>query len=476
MKPAHSIKFLLLAILLGSSGLPFAVYAGPFCGDGNIDTDTVPPEECDEGDVPFSTLCNNTTDQFDGPCQFTICGDNVIQTPNGEGFTEECEPPGTATCNAICMTVTTTTTAAPTTTTTTAAPTTTTTAAPTTTTTAAPTTTTTAAPTTTTTAAPTTTTTAAPTTTTTAAPTTTTTAAPTTTTTTAAPSTTTTAAPTTTTTAAPTTTTTAAPTTTTTAAPVTTTTTATPTTTTTAAPATTTTTAAPATTTTTTAAPSTTTTTLPAVPVCGDGNLDVSESCDDGNILDGDGCTATCEAETVTDELPGGGSVTLTTSDGQGISGLSVGDATGGPSGVSFPFGVISYTASVPNPGDSVEILMEFSDNLPVNLVLYKVDLGGVYAELPTSLWSQVDARTVNVKLTDGDALTDLDGMADGSIDDPIAVGGEASFPFFGGNGGGGCTLGTNASTGMDPIWLFLLAAPGIGYLRRRVGTLRQAA
>ena len=142
---ATTKNLFLLFIFLLCTGLSINTYAGPYCGDGNVDTGTVPPEECDEGDVPPSSLCNNTTDQFDGPCQFTICGDGVVQTPNGEDFVEECEPPNTATCNDICMTITTTTTtttttAEPTTTTTTAEPTTTTT---TTTTTTAPTTTTT---------------------------------------------------------------------------------------------------------------------------------------------------------------------------------------------------------------------------------------------------------------------------------------------------------------------------------------------
>jgi hypothetical protein len=35
--------------------------------------------------------------------------------------------------------------------------------------------------------------------------------------------------------------------------------------------------------------------------------------------------------------------------------------------------------------------------------------------------------------------------------------------------GGGGCTIGNTRSTGMDPIWLFLLLAPGLGILRRRI-------
>ena len=34
--------------------------------------------------------------------------------------------------------------------------------------------------------------------------------------------------------------------------------------------------------------------------------------------------------------------------------------------------------------------------------------------------------------------------------------------------GGGGCTIGNTQSARMDPIWLFLLLAPGLGILRRR--------
>ncbi|MGB5180390.1 MAG: hypothetical protein WBP44_16880, partial [Gammaproteobacteria bacterium] len=126
----------LLFTLILAAGLSFNAYAGPFCGDNIVQPESPYFEECDEGEVQFSDLCNNQTDQFDGPCQFTICGDNVVQTPNGSGGDEQCEPPGTALCDDFCMDVTTTTT-----TTTTAAPTTTTTAGATTTTAAATTTT-----------------------------------------------------------------------------------------------------------------------------------------------------------------------------------------------------------------------------------------------------------------------------------------------------------------------------------------------
>jgi hypothetical protein len=375
--------FLLFTLFL-FTGLSFNSYAGPVCGDGNVDPDPPYNEECDEGDIAATNTCTNTTDQGNGTCTKTYCGDNIVQPTNGFGFNEQCEPPNTATCDDICQDVTTTTTTTAPTTTTTAAGTTTTTAAPTTTTTAAGTTTTTAAPTTTTTAAGTTTTTAAPTTTTTAAGTTTTTAAPTTTTTTMG--------------GGGTTTTTTA-------------------------------------TTSTTAAATTTTTQVPGEP-----SVDVP--------LDGSD-----------------GTVTITTETGETISTVSTGTATGGPSGINFPFGTISYTTSSP-VGGSVTMTFEFSTDLPDNLVIYKVD-NGVYTELPKTIWTKVNARTINVTVTDGDPATDQDGLVNGTIEDPLAVGGGQgdTFDF----GGGGCSISKTPSAGMDPIWLLLLLAPGLGILRRRV-------
>src|SRR5262249_33190906 len=110
-------------------------------------------------------------------------------------------------------------------------------------------------------------------------------------------------ATTTTTTEAPTTTT-AAPTTTTTEAPTTTTpssTTATSETTTTT-PRTTTTTPQPTTTATETTTTTTETTTTTTVPVCGDGIVNGTEECDDGNNAFCDGCTPTCQIETPCDD------------------------------------------------------------------------------------------------------------------------------------------------------------------------------
>jgi len=212
--------FLLFTFIL-FTGLSLNSYAGPICGDGVVNQAS---EECDEVDnatAPASSLCSNTEDLGSGICKFTICGDNIVQSPNGVGFNEECDDGGaSATCSDICQTIAATTTS--TTTTSTAATTSSTTAATTSSTTAATTSSTTAATTSSTTAATTsstaaTTSSTAATTSSTAA-TTSSTAATTTTTQSGGPTTTTTQSggPTTTTTAATSSTTTAAATTTTT--------------------------------------------------------------------------------------------------------------------------------------------------------------------------------------------------------------------------------------------------------------------
>jgi hypothetical protein len=154
--------------------------------------------------------------------------------------------------------------------------------------------------------------------------------------------------------------------------------------------------------------------------------------------------------------------VTIITATGETVSAVSTGIAFGAPSDIYFPFGTISYTTSSP-VGGSVTMTFEFSTDLPDNLVLYKVDNNNVYKELSASVWTKTGARTLEVTVTDGDPATDQDGLVNGSIEDPLAVGGERE------GGSGGCTLSKTSSAGMDPIWLFLLLAPGLGILRRRV-------
>jgi len=150
---------------------------------------------------------------------------------------------------------------------------------------------------------------------------------------------------------------------------------------------------------------------------------------------------------------------------GQTLSNISTGPASGGPAGIAFPFGTLSFKTTSPL-GGSVTVRLIFSEALPLNLALYKVDNAGVYTELPTSLWNQVDARTLDLTLTDGDPDTDQDGAVNGEILDPAAPADlGAPVSSEGGGGGGGCAL--NSAARQDPT-LPLLMLIATGYLLRR--------
>ncbi len=122
------------------------------------------------------------------------------------------------------------------------------------------------------------------------------------------------------------------------------------------------------------------------------------------------------------------------------------------PAGVSFPFGIVSYTTSV-TPNASQTVNLAFSSPLPANTVLYKVDNAGVYSLIPNGAgvdhWTQVNANTVALTLSDGGQF-DLDN-APGVIIDPVAVGngGGTSVPFVG--GGGGCAIVVKPNMPVDP-------------------------
>jgi hypothetical protein len=180
---------------------------------------------------------------------------------------------------------------------------------------------------------------------------------------------------------------------------------------------------------------------------------------------------ATAADATVASRAPlgGGVSATITTAAGEALTGVSVAVATGAPAGIDFPFGTLGYTTTSP-VGGSVTVRMSFSAELPANLGVFKVGNGGVFSELPSSVWRRVDAHSVDVTLTDGDPLTDLDGAANGSIDDPIALGEVvpvSGSSVSGGGGGGGCVL--NPAAREDPaLPILILLSLGSWFLRRR--------
>ena len=160
--------------------------------------------------------------------------------------------------------------------------------------------------------------------------------------------------------------------------------------------------------------------------------------------------------------LASGGTVTLV-STGQYISSFSAAATVGTiPSGMQFPFGMISYQ-STSTVGGSQTVDMTFSSALPANTVLYKVDNAGAFTLIPkgagANRWTQTNANTVAITLTDGGAF-DLDGIANGVIVDPVVVGSPAApvaaaTTATSSGGGGGCSL--NRSASFDPMMLMMM-------------------
>jgi hypothetical protein len=206
-----------------------------------------------------------------------------------------------------------------------------------------------------------------------------------------------------------------------------------------------------------------------------DGQTDVIEIGGDvNNPLDSDvdgvidalepGATATDPAVASGLPLPNGATVTITTAAGEMLSQVSAAAVTNAPADVEFPFGSISYTSTSP-VGGNLTVQMAFSTDLPADLMLYKQDGTGALSELPAAVWTLVNPSRIDMTLTDGDAVTDLDGAANGFIEDPVAPATLTSAPSSGG-GGGGCTVDKRGA-GDAGLSLLLMAWLGYGICRR---------
>ena len=152
---------------------------------------------------------------------------------------------------------------------------------------------------------------------------------------------------------------------------------------------------------------------------------------------------------------------------GEKLSNTGSAIVTDGPRDINFSLGTISFTTTA-QLGGKVNIRLTFTVDLPANLKLFKVSSVNKFTELPDNIWTLENNRTVIVTLTDGDPLTDLDGVVNGSIDDPLGLGVPAPAGIGGGDGGGGggggCTIGTDNY--IDPSFLFILIVLSIGYIR----------
>ena len=158
--------------------------------------------------------------------------------------------------------------------------------------------------------------------------------------------------------------------------------------------------------------------------------------------------------------LLNGNTLTIVTAPGESLSQVASTEieAIHGRSGINLMLGMVSYVTSS-EVGGSVTVRMILSSKLPEELIVYMLDNEGALKQLSRAFWRQVDERTIELTVTDGDPLTDSDNLVNGSIADPIVLG-MAPPSSAGGGGGGGCTV--NAEARLDPIWLLFLVA----YLR----------
>lgn len=116
--------------------------------------------------------------------------------------------------------------------------------------------------------------------------------------------------------------------------------------------------------------------------------------------------------------------------------------STGKPnsSTFTFPNGVVKYTVTGTGVGATVTVTLTYPSTIPAGSKVYKITTAG-YTEFAGA---SISSNQVTLTLTDGGA-GDADGVANGSIEDPVAVatpvtnsGGSAG----GGGGGGSFPLG----------------------------------
>jgi hypothetical protein len=88
---------------------------------------------------------------------------------------------------------------------------------------------------------------------------------------------------------------------------------------------------------------------------------------------------------------------------------------------LNFPYGVNSFQITGLSSGETVTVKLEFAENVPTNAKYYKIDSNGNWSEIPYG--SNDGDKEITISLTDGDPMTDADGLQNGIIDDPGALG-----------------------------------------------------
>lgn len=178
----------------------------------------------------------------------------------------------------------------------------------------------------------------------------------------------------------------------------------------------------------------------------GNGILDSEEGKDGSKDYDGDGIPDYKDTDTATfRQTNNTNSILLHTQKGafSNVTALADDDPSitqNGKPALVFPYGAIRFNITGISPGDSVEVTMVFPDTVPRYAKYYKITSTG-WQEIKINSY---DGNKIKVTLTDGDPATDEDGIANGVIVDPGALGISSTPPEdTGGSDGGTCFIKT---------------------------------
>jgi len=158
----------------------------------------------------------------------------------------------------------------------------------------------------------------------------------------------------------------------------------------------------------------------------GNGILDSEEGADDNKDFDKDGTPDYKDSDTAS-LRPANGirHITLNTNKGDLANIAAYMDTDPaisqvGKPAISYPYGAMKFSITGLTAGASVEVSMVFPDDVPKYAQFYKITSAGWQA---LDFGSNNGDNTITVKLTDGDPNTDADGVANGVIVDPSAIG-----------------------------------------------------
>jgi hypothetical protein len=104
-----------------------------------------------------------------------------------------------------------------------------------------------------------------------------------------------------------------------------------------------------------------------------------------------------------------------------------------------FPFGVNKFLVTDLTAGDAVTMQIKFPAPIPTTAKYYKVNAQGQWVEVPFG--SNDGDDTITLTLTDGDAQTDGDGLANGTIVDPGGITTETPASTGGSSSSDGCFI-----------------------------------